>query len=192
MSSQRKAHEHAAAFRVEGLSGLSRNATRFLSRHPRQARIAVAAALEAAAAQFEAARFEADVRATDADIPEALRPFLSRRAAAADVIGVSEAAARLQVSRTTVYDWIENGRLLGWRSTKRGVSIPAEQIAGPGKVVPGIAEILDIIEDPELAWTFLSQQWPFADDVARPIDRLKAGKLRDVVDAAPGFGAVVT
>lgn len=101
-------------------------------------------------------------------------------------------AERLEISRTTVYDWVEKKILLGWKSTKRGLTIPAQQSFGPGKVVPGIARVVDIIGDPELAWAFLSQEWPFADKVARPLDKLKADDVEEVVSAAPSFGTAVT
>jgi excisionase family DNA binding protein len=187
MSTQRKMPVEAAGFDVEGLKGLSENASRFIRRHPKEARIAVAAALEAAAVQHEAERDTP----TD-EVPEALKPFVVQRQLGADTIGVSETAARLKVSRTTVYEWIEKKILLGWKSTKRGVTIPAEQILGPGKVVPGISEVLAIIDDPELAWEFLSGKWPFAGKMARPIDKLKAGDIDDVSDAAPSFGTAFT
>jgi excisionase family DNA binding protein len=145
--------------------------------------MAVAAALEAAAVQYE---MESDASATE--VPESLKSFVVHRRPASDMTGVSDAAARLRVSRTTVYDWVEKKTLLGWKSTKRGLTIPVEQIIGPGKVVPGIAEVLQIIDDPELAWVFLSEEWPFTDQVARPIDKLKAGDVEEVVNAAPSFG----
>jgi hypothetical protein len=72
--------------------------------------------------------------------------------------------------------------------TKRGVTIPSAQILGPGKVVAGIARVLQIIDDPELAWAFLSEEWPFENQTARPIDKLEAGKVEEVVDAAASFG----
>ena len=176
-----------AGLHIEGLPALSRSAKRFLRQHPKEARMAVAAALEAAAVQYEAEDGPADE-----SVPESLKPFVVRRPPGADMVGVSEAAARLEVSRTTVYDWVEKKMLLGWRSTKRGLTIPAEQILGPGKVVPGIAQVLQIIDDPELAWAFLSKEWPLADRVARPIDALKAGDVAAVVDTAPGFGTSFT
>jgi hypothetical protein len=187
MASQRKVPEQAAGFVITGFEGLSTEAIRFVHRHPKQARMAVAAALEAAAVQV---RLEDDDAAND--IPQGLGPFVVRKSVGADMIGVSGAAERLQISRTTVYDWIDKKILLGWTSTKRGLTIPAEQIRGPGKVVQGIAEVLEIIEDPELAWAFLSTEWPFASDVARPIDKLKAGRIEEVVDAAPSFGTAFT
>lgn len=187
MSEASKLTKEQARFRVEGIRGLSSTATRFLRQHPKEARIAVAAALEAAAVQFET---QGDV--ASADVPAALEPFVVRRASGADMLGVSDAAERLEISRTTVYDWVEKGILLGWKSTKRGLTIPAEQILGPGKVIPGIARVVEIVGDPELAWAFLSQEWPFADKVARPLDKLRAGKVEEVISAAPSFGTAVT
>ena len=104
------------------------------------------------------------------------------------MLGVTGAAARLQVSRTTVYGWVERRTLLAWKSTRRGLTIPADQILGPGKVVDGLAGVLDVIEDPELAWAFLTQEWPFDDEAAVPLEMLKAGRIQEVIDAAPGFG----
>lgn len=180
-------NETPAGFRIDGLQGLSPTATTFLRLHPREARMAVAAALEAAAVQFKA---QDDV--SPADAPPALAPFVVRRPYGTDMLGVSEAAERLQISRTTVYDWVEKKILLGWKSTKRGLTIPAEQILGPGKVVPGMAQVVEIIGDPELAWAFLSQEWPFADKAERPLQKLKAGNVEEVVSAAPTFGTAVT
>ena len=177
----------AMEFLVTGLPSLSRNARDFVRHRPREARLAVAVALEAAAAQSEA-----ESGGSVPEMPEKLRPFVVRRTGSEDILGVTEAAARLQVSRTTVYDWAERGTLLAWKSTKRGLSIPAAQILGPGRVVPGLAGIVDIVGDPELAWAFLTQEWPFEDETATPLELLNAGRLDKVLDAAPGFGATFT
>ena len=170
-------------FRVEGLPGLSRNARDFLRQRPTEARLAVTVALETAAAQCEVLGDDSPVQ-----VPAQLEPFIVRRSKGQGLIGVSEAAERLEVSRTTVYDWAAKGTLLAWKSTKRGLSIPAAQILGPGKVVPGLARVLDCIGDPELAWAFLTQEWPFANETARPLDKLLAGRTEEVMNAAPGFG----
>ena len=187
MRSATKRVERSEPLRVEDIGGLSKAATTFVRRHPKEARLAVVAALEAAATQYVGN----DDTAPEI-VPEALAPFVVRRPLGADMIGVSEAAKRLGVSRTTVYDWVDRKMLLAWKVTRRGLTIPAEQILGPGKLVAGMADILGIIEDPELAWAFLSQEWPFADDVARPIDKLKAGDVAAVTAAAPGFGTAFT
>ena len=75
------------------------------------------------------------------------------RSAGRDMLGVS----RTVESRTTVYDWVDRRTLLAWKSTRRGLTIPAEQILGPGKVVDGLPGVLDVIDDPELAWAFLTR-----------------------------------
>ena len=187
MSEAAKVTKRANRFHVEGLARLSRIATKFLRQHQKEAKMVVAAALEAAAVQHEA---ESEISAVD--VPESLKSYVVQRTLGSKFYSVSEAAARLEVSRTTVYDWVAKKVLLAWKSTKRGLTIPAEQILGPGKVVPGIEQVLEIIDDPELAWAFLSEEWPFADKVARPIDRFKAGKVEEVVNAAPSFGTAFT
>ena len=174
-------------FLVEGLPGLSSSARDFVRDHPREARLAVAVALETAAARCEAEESGAVV-----NVPEKLRPFIVRRTGREYILGVSEAAARLDVSRTTVYDWVEKRTLLAWRSTKRGLSIPAAQILGPGRVVSGLADVVDVVGDPELAWAFLTQEWPFENTTATPLELLNAGRIDEVLDAAPGFGATFT
>ena len=138
------------------------------------------------------AQLEALAEPVPEEVPEDLRHFFVRRARTDDLIGVSEAAARLGISRTTVYDWVERRKLLAWKTTKRGYRIPVAQILGPGKVVPGLATVLEIIGDPELAWAFLTQDWPFALDTARPLDKLARDEVEDVVRAAPGFGMSFT
>ena len=173
-------------FLEAGFPALSRSARDFVRHRPREARLAVAAALEAAAAQCEVEERKASV-----EVPDALRPFVMQRADE-DILGVSEAAARLGVSRTTVYDWVDRGTLLAWKATKRGLRIPAAQILGPGRAVPGLAGVVDAIGDPELAWAFLAREWPFEDRVATPLELLAAGRVDEVLDAAPGFGATFT
>ena len=177
--------KEAMGLLVEGIPVLSQRARKFVVQHPREARLAVTVALETAAAQREAD--EGDV-----DVPERLRPFTVRRTDGDETLGASEAAVRLAVSRTTVYDWVQRGTLLAWRSTKRGLSIPAAQILGPGVVVAGLADVVEVIDDPELAWSFLTQEWPFEDAVAKPLELLKSGRIGEVLRAAPGFGDTFT
>ncbi|MXY39805.1 MAG: helix-turn-helix domain-containing protein [Rhodospirillaceae bacterium] len=171
-------------FLADEFPALSSNARAFVRHHPREARLAVAVALEAAAAQLGTE--DADAAA---EVPEGLRPFVVRRSGGEDILGVSEAAKRLKVSRTTVYDWVDRKTLIAWKSTKRGLNIPAAQILGAGKVVAGLADVVEAIGDPELAWAFLSQEWPFEDIAAAPLMLLKAGRIDDVLGAAAGFGA---
>ena len=222
MSESVKSVKPSDRFRIEGLSELSGTAMEFLHRRPREAQVAVTIALETAAAlsrtladrvqadtperiehrlihvaldialETAAAQREALEDEAPDELPERLRPFLVRRPSGDELVGVLDAATRLGVSRTTVYAWVEKKKLLAWKATKRGYSIPVAQILGPGKVVPGLVHVLEIIDDTELAWAFLTQDWPFADDVARPLDKLARGEVEDVVRAAPGFGLSFT
>ena len=184
MASPTDATKGTMGFLVDEFPALSSNARAFVRHHPREARLAVAVALEAAAAQRETE--DADAAA---EVPEGLRPFVVRRGGGGDILGVSEAAKQLEISRTTVYDWVDRKTLIAWRTTKRGLSIPAAQILGAGKVVAGLADVVEAIGDPELAWAFLSQEWPFEDRAAAPLTLLKAGRIDDVLGAAAGFGA---
>ncbi|MCR9221196.1 MAG: hypothetical protein NXI21_13315 [Alphaproteobacteria bacterium] len=52
--------------------------------------------------------------------------------------------------------------------------------------------MLTEIEDPEIAWAFLTQDRPFEETTARPIALLKAGRVAVVVGAAKGYGASAT
>ena len=153
-----------SAFRIRTPDGLSRTAARFLEQHPSHAAFAVKIALEAAASQYE------DL-ALPEYIPAALGPFVITKPPGTDMLGVSEAASRLGISRTTVYDWAGKGA---------------------GRVVGGISKAIDIIGDPELTWAFLTAEMPFADRTARPIDMLKDGRIEDVLGSAAGFGIATT
>jgi excisionase family DNA binding protein len=166
---------------------LSRAAVQFVETHPNEVTGIVASALEAAAA-LEAVQVVAPERV----LPEALRRLVvpgRTDSEAGRVLSISEAAELLDVTRVTIYAWIESKRLLAWRATRRGVLIPAEQIMGVGEVVPGIDRVLAVIPEPEAAWDFLSEESAFLDPqgLERPIDALKAGKVDAVVAAAHSF-----
>jgi excisionase family DNA binding protein len=105
------------------------------------------------------------------------------------LLSISEAAGLLKATRVTVYAWIEAKRLIAWRAARRGVRIPAEQIIGPGEIVPGIEGVLAVISDPAAAWDFLTEELPYVhlDALRRPIDALKAGEIDAVVAAAHSF-----
>src|SRR5882724_10707271 len=142
---------------------LSRAAVQFVEKHPNEVTGIVANALEAAA--LEATAVETGlVVAKDRVLPEALRRLVVSRGADSGegrVLSISEAAEMLDVTRVTVYAWIESKRLLAWRATRRGGLIPAEQILSAGEVVPGISEVLAVIPDGEAAWDFLDEESAF-------------------------------
>lgn len=185
----RKQTEAAFDGSTLALPELSAAAAEFVQQHPDEARVAVTAALEAVAAQFDS------LNRDESRIPAALRPFIvepSPSTSDDELIGAEEAARRLAVSRATVYNWIESQRLLGWRLTRQGTLIPAEQIQGPGELVPGIERVLEIIPGPRAAWRFLSEESPFFSTPQRPIDALKTGKIDEVAAAARASGEAFT
>lgn len=163
---------------------LSRAAVQFVEKHPNEVTGIVANALEAAA--VEAGRVPLNERV----IPESLHKLVVTRSSdEGRVLSISEAAELLNVTRVTIYAWIESKRLLAWRATRRGVLIPAEQILGAGEVVPGIAEVLSVIPDAAAAWDFLDEESAFLDPEkqVRPIEALRGGKVDAVVGAAHSF-----
>src|ERR1700722_18813637 len=163
---------------------LSRAAVQFVETHPNEVTGIVASALEAAAA-LEAVQVVSPERV----LPEALRRLVvpgRSDSEAGRVLSISEAAELLDVTRVTIYAWIESKRLLAWRATRGGGLIPVEQILGAGEVAPGIARVMAVIPDPEAALDFLSEESAFVDPEksVRPIDALRAGKAEAVVAAA--------
>jgi len=103
--------------------------------------------------------------------------------------GVEGSAGPWRDRRTAVGSAAERNTLIAWHGTKRGLNIPAAQILGPGRVVAGLADVVDAIGEPELSWAFLCREWPFEEAAARPLDRLNGGRLEEVLAAAAGFGA---
>jgi excisionase family DNA binding protein len=163
---------------------LSRAAAQFVDKHPHEVSAIVANALE------EAAREAILLGRKERGPPDALRKLIvERNSEEGRVLSISEAAERLEVTRVTIYAWIESKRLLAWRATRRGVLIPAEQILSNGEVVRGIAEVLAVIPDPEAAWDFLGEESAFVDPdtSVRPIDALRDGKTDAVVSGAHSF-----
>jgi excisionase family DNA binding protein len=165
---------------------LSRAAVQFVEKHPNDVSGIVASALEAAALEAGLVPLKERV------LPEALRRLVVSRGADSGegrVLSISEAAEMLEITRVTVYAWIESKRLLAWRATRRGVLIPAEQIMGAREVVPGIREVLAVIGEPEAAWDFLNEESAFVDSESsvRPIEALREGKVDAVIAAAHSF-----
>ena len=174
------------ALHADDAPGLFQTATQFAHDPPQDAHAAVATALEEAAVEHETG-------GEPCEVPEHLKRFVVVRPYGPEMLDVSQAAALLEVSRATVYDWSGKKIRSGWKSARQpGVVIPAEPILGPGRVVPGIREVLEIIGHPGLAWDFLTQEWSLETEVMRPIDKLKAGEVREVLASAPGFGTDFT
>jgi excisionase family DNA binding protein len=163
---------------------LSRAAAQFVDKHPNEVSAIVATALEGAAREASL------VPNKEKALADALRKILvARRSEQGRVLSISEAAEHLEVTRVTVYAWIETKRLLAWRATRRGVLIPAEQTLETGEWVTGIAAVVAVIPDARSAWDFLDEESPFVDpdSSARPIEALRQGKVSDVAAAAHSY-----
>lgn len=128
-------------------------------------------------------------------IPEPLRRFVVAdpgEAGDTTIIDVTEAAARLEEPPEAVESYIQQKRLLAWKIS-RGMRIPAEQILGPHRIVPGLAQVLETIPDARSAWNFIALESPFfPGEPQRPLEVLKAGQLEDVIRASIAHGEAFT
>jgi hypothetical protein len=109
------------------------------------------------------------------ELPQALRRFLiaDRDEEDGEVLDVTQAAARLDETPESIERWIGEKRLLAWRNVK-GLRIPAEQIIGPHRIVPGIERVLEMMPSAQSAWDFLRLESPFfPGEPQRPLDALK-------------------
>ena len=166
----------AVGFVVGGLPSLLRSAREFV--HHRPAKRVWQSQLRWKR-QPNSARPRPD--ASDANVPEYLYQFVARGSDGEDIGGVLEAMARFEVWRTTVCDWMDRKTLLAWRSTKGGLYTPTTRILGPGRMVPDLAAVVELIGEPELAWAFPARGWPFEGDAVVPLDLVKAGCIEDAL-----------
>ena len=107
-----------------------------------------------------------------------------------ELLTTYEAAELLGKSQPTVLSWIDKGELLALeRKGRRGFRLPAEQFVD-GKPILGIAEVARVIGHPGLAWRFLTTPLEFDGSDARPLDKLKSGKEKDmrlIIESARNF-----
>ena len=128
------------------------------------------------------------------EIPQALRRFLiaDRGEQEGDVLDVAQAAARLDETPETIERWIEEKRLLAWCDAQ-GLCIPADQIIGAHRIVPGIERVLELMPSARSAWDFLRFESPFfQSEPQRPLDALKAGQINDVIHAIRAYEEAFT
>ncbi len=106
----------------------------------------------------------------------------------------SEDASRLLgISKTAVFKRLDAGRLLAWREERlRAARFPRWQFDEHGQVLAGLEEVLTILNQDERldAWGkilfFLQEKSSLGD--RRPLDLLRAGKLKRVCLAAHAYG----
>lgn len=129
---------------------------------------------------------------TDRVIPPTLARFVKTIEPNFETLTIKNAAELLAVAPNTLKTRIQQGKVLAWKGVKSGYIIPAEQFTERRTVLAGVEDVIDILGDAEIAWTFLTRQYPFGDTVERPLDRLKRKLVSDVTSAAKGYGTDFT
>jgi hypothetical protein len=96
--------------------------------------------------------------------------------------GPVDLARKLGVSRSTLHAWQTKGLAIGLLNGLRKTVFPLEQFVD-GKPVAGIADVLEVIGEPRVAWMWLKEASPRLNG-ATPLARLKRGHLDEVLRAA--------
>ena len=103
-----------------------------------------------------------------------------------------EVARLLRISKTSVLKRLEAGRLLAWREERlHAARFPRWQFDGCGQVLAGLTEVLDCLPQDEGVdvWGkilfFLQSKSSLGGE--RPLDRLRAGKVKEVCRAAQAY-----
>lgn len=104
------------------------------------------------------------------------------------MVTIPELARLLEISNSTAHQWLTEKKLIAWEQ-QGGLKGPAEQVLGPGVPLPALEEIADAVDTPaELVWDFINNPWPWAGGpLEPPLERLKRGETRSVLDAAPAY-----
>jgi hypothetical protein len=100
---------------------------------------------------------------------------------AGPVAGPRDIEAKFGTKRSTLHDWQRRGAVIGLLKGERKHVFPLAQFVD-GRPVEGMTEITGIIKNPRAAWLWLIQPKPSID--GSPLDKLKKGRLDEVVAAA--------
>jgi hypothetical protein len=100
---------------------------------------------------------------------------------AGPVGGPRDIEAKFGTKRSTLHDWQKRGAVIGLLKGERKHVFPLAQFVD-GRPVEGMTEITGIIKNPRTAWQWLIQPKPSIG--GSPLDRLKKGRLDEVVAAA--------
>lgn len=101
---------------------------------------------------------------------------------AGPVAGPSEIERRYGTRRSTLHDWQKRGAIIGLLKGERKHVFPLAQLMD-GRPIEGMSQITRIIENSRTAWLWLTRPHP---ETGRqpPLDRLKQGRIDEVVAAA--------
>lgn len=103
-----------------------------------------------------------------------------------------DAARLLGISKTSVLKRLEAGKLLAWREERLNAArFPRWQFDERGRVLDGLPEVLRVLRaNPRLddwAAVLFFMQEKSALDGARPLDRLREGRWKEVVPVAQAY-----
>lgn len=103
-----------------------------------------------------------------------------------DMLGADDFAKLIGATRETVRKKLKRREILGLQGAKRGVRYPAWQVTRDGGLLPGLPTLFELLGDsPWAVFRFLTQSSPaFGGDP--PKDRLRGGKVAEVLDLAEG------
>ena len=100
---------------------------------------------------------------------------------AGPVAGPGDIEKAFGTKRSTLHDWQRRGAIVGLLKGERKHVFPLAQFVD-GRPVEGMSDVTSIIRNPRAAWQWLIQSKPSIGGT--PLDRLKAGHLTEVIDAA--------
>jgi hypothetical protein len=100
---------------------------------------------------------------------------------AGTVAGPAEIEKAFGTKRSTLHDWQKRGAIIGLLKGERKHVFPLAQFVD-GRPVRGMVDVTRIIGNPRAAWQWLIQPKPSIGGT--PMDRLKAGKIDEVIAAA--------
>ncbi|MEO8560366.1 MAG: hypothetical protein ABI439_14940, partial [Rhodospirillales bacterium] len=107
---------------------------------------------------------------------------------AGEVAGSTYLEENFRIPRSTLHRWQKRSEVIALRKGGRKHVFPLAQFID-GRPAPGISEVLSLIANRRLAWSWLNR--PSAElDGRTPIEMLKQDMVQDVVKAARRFSSV--
>jgi hypothetical protein len=107
---------------------------------------------------------------------------------AGEVAGSTYLEENFRIPRSTLHRWQKRNEVIALRKGGRKHVFPLAQFVD-GRPAPGISEVLSLIANPRLAWSWLNRPSPELDGHI-PIEMLKQDMVQDVVKAVRRFSLV--
>lgn len=106
-------------------------------------------------------------------------------------LSAEELSRRVKVSRETVNQWRQQGRILGWIRGVRNYSYPAWQVH-QGGLLPGLESVLHTLRPKKLGMFEIADYLLSASDElgGRPLDLLRKADVEPVIEHAQRYGGI--